>query len=174
MRVPTLSLLALLLTACATAANRERSAAAAAAAKTDTPAATPPATPAQATAATVERLTPYGPPTYPFSPAVRVGDLLFLSGQIGTLPGTNRLTAGGIEAETRQTMENIRDVLEKSGSSLDRVVKCTVFMADMREWEAMNGVYATFFPNGKPARSALGATALALGARVEIECIAAA
>jgi enamine deaminase RidA (YjgF/YER057c/UK114 family) len=67
-------------------------------------------------------------------------------------------------------MDNIRDVLEKSGSSLDRVVKCTVMMADMSEWNAMNGVYATYFPSHKPARSAFGATALALGARVEIEC----
>jgi reactive intermediate/imine deaminase len=104
---------------------------------------------------------------------VRVGDLLFLSGQIGTLPGTTTLVAGGIEAETRQTMENIRDVLTKVGSSLDRVAKCTVMMADMAEWSRMNTVYTTFFPNHKPARSALGANGLALGARVEIECIAA-
>jgi enamine deaminase RidA (YjgF/YER057c/UK114 family) len=69
-------------------------------------------------------------------------------------------------------MRNIADVLEKTGSSMDRVVKCTAFLADMKEWPAMNGVYATFFPNNKPARSALGATGLALNARVEIECIA--
>ena len=120
-----------------------------------------------------EFLTPFGPPAYPVSPAVRVGDLLFLSGQIGT-DGSGRLVAGGIEAETRQTLDNIRDVLTRSGSSLDRVVKCTVMMADMREWPAMNAVYATYFPTSKPARSAFGATGLALGARVEIECIAAA
>lgn len=123
---------------------------------------------------TVEFLTPYGQPTRPFSPAVRVGNLLFLSGQIGTTAdAAGGLVAGGIEAETRQTMENIRDVLTRSGSSLDQVVKCTVMMADMAEWNRMNAVYTTFFPNHKPARSAFGATALALGARVEIECIAA-
>ena len=108
---------------------------------------------------------------YPFSAAVRVGDVLYLSGQIGT-DSTGRLVPGGIEAETRQTMNNIRDVLARTGSSLDRVAKCTVMMADMREWPAMNAIYATYFPRAKPARSALGANGLALGARVEIECIA--
>ena len=116
-------------------------------------------------------LTPYGPPTRPFSPAVRVGNMLYLSGQIGTpTPTANAVVQGGIEAETRQTLENIKDVLVRSGSSMDRVVKCTVMMADMREWERMNVVYATYFPKNKPARSALGANGLALGARVEIEC----
>lgn len=122
-----------------------------------------------------EFLTPYGLPTRPFTPAVRIGNLLFLSGQIGTTPdAAGGLVPGGVEAETRQAMENIRDVLARTNSSLDRVVKCTVMMADMAEWPRMNQVYSTFFPNHKPARSAFGATALALGARVEIECIAAA
>ena len=122
----------------------------------------------------VQFLTPYGAPTRPFSPAVRVGNVLFLSGQIGTDPAAGgALVAGGIGPETRRTMENIRDVLQRSGSSLDQVVKCTVMLADMREWEAMNAVYATYFPRGKPARSAFGTSGLALGARVEIECIAA-
>ena len=117
---------------------------------------------------------PYGAPTRPFSPAVQAGNLLFLAGQIGTsADAKGGVVPGGIQAETRQTMLNIKDVLEKSGSSMDRVVKCTVFMADMREWDAMNEVYATFFPRNKPARSAFGATGLALGARVEIECMAA-
>lgn len=117
---------------------------------------------------------PYGRPTRPFSPAVQVGNLLFLAGQIGTSANAQGgVVPGGIQAETRQTMENIKEVLAKSGSSLDRVVKCTVFMADMREWDAMNEVYATYFPRNKPARSALGANGLALGAKVEIECIAA-
>ena len=106
----------------------------------------------------------------PFSPAVRVGNLLFLAGKIGT-DSTGRLAAGGIRAETKQVMENIRAELLKHGSSMDRVVKCTAFLADMGEWSAMNEVYATFFPGPKPARSALGANGLALGARVEIECI---
>jgi 2-iminobutanoate/2-iminopropanoate deaminase len=121
----------------------------------------------------VEFLTPYGPPTRPFSPAVRVGNLLFLSGQIGTsADAAGGLVAGGIEAETRQTLDNIKDVLARVGSSMDQVIKCTVMMADMAEWPRMNTVYSTYFPNHKPARSAFGATALALGARVEIECIA--
>jgi 2-iminobutanoate/2-iminopropanoate deaminase len=121
----------------------------------------------------VEFLTPYGPTTRPFSPAVRVGNMLYLSGQIGTPSAgaaANAVVPGGIEAETRQTLENIKDVLQRSGSSMDRVVKCTVMMADMREWDRMNVVYATYFPRNKPARSALGANGLALGARVEIEC----
>jgi len=118
-----------------------------------------------------EFLTPYGVPKYPFSPAVRVGDLLYLSGQVGT-DSSGSLVAGGVEPETRQALENIRDVLARTGSSMDRVVKCTVMMADMKEWPAMNGVYATFFPTHRPARSAFGTTGLALNARLEIECIA--
>lgn len=116
-------------------------------------------------------LTPYGEPAYPFSPAVRVGKMLYLSGQIGT-DSSGALVTGGIQAETRQTLENIKDVLAKTGSSMERVVKCTVMMADMKEWPAMNEVYKTYFPQAKPARSAFGATALALGARTEIECMA--
>ena len=107
----------------------------------------------------------------PFSSAVRVDDLLYLSGAIGVIPGTLELAAGGIQGETRQTMDNIRQTLETFGSSLDKVVKCTVFLADMSEWGAMNEVYRTYFDN-PPARSALGASGLALDARVEIECIA--
>jgi reactive intermediate/imine deaminase len=107
----------------------------------------------------------------PVSAAVRVDDTLYVSGNLGNLPGTLELAPGGIEAETRQTLENIKTVLEHAGTSLDRVVKCTVFLADMAEWGAMNGVYRTYFEN-PPARSALGASGLALNARVEIECIA--
>jgi len=107
----------------------------------------------------------------PFSSAVRVGDLLFLSGSIGLVPGTRDLAEGGIQGETRQTMENIKGTLETFGSSMDKVVKCTVFLADMSEWGAMNEVYRTYFEN-PPARSALGASGLALNSRVEIECIA--
>lgn len=107
----------------------------------------------------------------PFSPAVRVGELIFLSGQIGT-DSTGRLVPGGIEAETRQTLQNIQREVERAGSSMDRVPKCLVMLADMAEWPRMNAVYTTFFPGPKPARSAFGANGLALGARVEIECIA--
>jgi len=107
----------------------------------------------------------------PFSSAVRVGNTLYLSGNIGVVPGTMQLAEGGIQGETRQTMDNISQTLESFGSSMDRVVKCTVFLADIGEWGAMNEVYRTYFSN-MPARSALGASGLALGARVEIECIA--
>jgi reactive intermediate/imine deaminase len=108
----------------------------------------------------------------PFSEAVRVGDLLFLSGQLGNSGGLG-LVEGGVEAETRQTMENIKNTLERHGLGMDRVVKCTVFLADMAEWPAVNDVYKSYFGENPPARSALGANGLALGARVEIECIAA-
>jgi 2-iminobutanoate/2-iminopropanoate deaminase len=112
-----------------------------------------------------------GNPSLPFSAAVRVGDMLYLSGQIGT-DSAGALVTGGIEAETRQTLDNIRVVLEANGSSMDRVVKCLVMLADMAEWGAMNRVYVTFFPDHLPARSAMGASGLALAARVEIECMA--
>lgn len=108
----------------------------------------------------------------PFSAAVRVGQMLYLSGQMGTAAGTNAIVPGGIEAETRQTLANMRAILERHGSSLDRVVKCTVMMADMAEWPAMNAVYVKHFRLHLPARSAFGASSLALGGRVEIECIA--
>ena len=107
----------------------------------------------------------------PFSSAVRVGDTLYLSGSIGIISGTMDLAEGGIQGETRQTLDNISRTLEAFGSSMDKVVKCTVFLADMAEWGAMNEVYRTYFEN-PPARSALGASGLALDARVEIECIA--
>ena len=107
----------------------------------------------------------------PFSAAVRVDDMLYLSGALGNIPGTLNLAEGGIQGETRQTLENISATLVHFGSSMENVVKCTVFLADIGEWAAMNEVYTTYFPN-KPARSALGVSGVALGARVEIECIA--
>ncbi len=108
----------------------------------------------------------------PFSEAVRVGHLLFVSGQIGNIPGTTALVQGGITAESGQALENIKGILARHGSGLDRVVKFTVFLADMQEWPAFNSVYRGFFTDHLPSRSALGANGLALGARVEIECIA--
>lgn len=108
----------------------------------------------------------------PFSEAVRVGHMLYLSGQLGFDPKTSKLAEGGIAGETRQTMENIKATLEKHGSSMAEVVKCTVFLADIGEWAAMNEVYKTYFPTNPPARSALGSSGLALGARTEIECLA--
>jgi len=112
------------------------------------------------------------PAGLPFSPAVRAGNIVYLSGQIGFLPGTRTLAPGGIGPETRQAMENIRRVLEASGSSLARVLRCTVFLADIADYAAMNEAYATFFPSDPPARSTFAASGLAFGARVEIECTA--
>ena len=112
------------------------------------------------------------PTTLPFSEAVRVGDTLYLSGQIGIRPGTLELAPGGIAGEARQTLENIRTTLETHGYSLRDVVKCTVMLADIGEWAAFNEVYRGFFAAPYPARSAFGTSGLALGARVEVECIA--
>ena len=110
----------------------------------------------------------------PFSEAVRVGDMLYLSGQLGLVPGTSDLAPGGIQGETRQVMENIKSILERYGSSMDKIVKCTVMIADIAEWPAFNEVYVTYFPGPKPARSAFGAAGLALNGRVEVECWASA
>lgn len=107
----------------------------------------------------------------PFSSAVRVDNMLYLSGAIGNIPGTMKLADGGIEGETRQAMDNISAALNEFGSSLDRVVKCTLFLADIADWGAANEVYKTYFET-PPARSALGANGLAVGARIEIECLA--
>lgn len=107
----------------------------------------------------------------PFSEAVRVGEVLYLSGALGNVPGTQELVLGGLEAETRQTMVNIGRVLRAHNLTFDDVFKCTVMLADMNEWAAFNRVYLTYFkPDRLPARSAFGAAALALGARVELEC----
>lgn len=108
----------------------------------------------------------------PFSDAVRVGDMLYLSGNLGNVPGTAELVPGGIRAEAKQTMENIKSVLETHGATMDDIIKCTVFIDDISEWGIFNEEYVRYFPNHKPARSALGADGLALGARVEVECIA--
>ena len=112
------------------------------------------------------------PTGLPFSEAVRDGDLLFVSGQIGNVPGTLELAPGGLRAEAAQALSNIRAIVERHGSSMSQVVKCTVFLADMKEWSDFNEVYRKAFPADLPARSALGTSGLALGARVEVECIA--
>ena len=108
----------------------------------------------------------------PFSEAVRVGDTLYLSALLGNKPGTLELVPGGIEAESRQTMVNIRTVLQAHGYSTNDLVRCTVMLADIKDWAAFNEVYRTFFEDRFPARSAMGVAGLALGARVEIECLA--
>ena len=108
----------------------------------------------------------------PYSQAVLYDDFIFLSGMLGTVPGTGRLAEGGIGPETRQTMENISAALARAGADMNDVLKCTVFLADIAEWGAMNAEYTKFFDN-MPARSAVGVSGLGLGARVEIECMAA-
>ncbi len=109
----------------------------------------------------------------PFSAAVRVGDMLYLSGAIGNRPGTLKLVEGGIAAEARQAMDNIGRVLAACGLGFADVVKCTIMLADMGEWRAFNEVYVGYFEAGRlPARSAFGASGLAMGARVEIEAMA--
>lgn len=110
----------------------------------------------------------------PFSEVVRVGDLLLLSGMIGLRPGTMELVPGGIGPETRQTLENIRTVLEAAGATPRDVVKCTVMLDDIADWPRFNEIYVEFFGDHRPVRSALGADGLALGAAVEVECMAAA
>lgn len=108
----------------------------------------------------------------PFSEAVRVDNTLYLSGQLGILPSTLKLIDGGIAAESRQTMDNIKTTLETHGYTLQNLVKCTIMLADIKEWTAFNDVYKTYFTDHYPARSALGANGLAMGARVEVECMA--
>ena len=108
----------------------------------------------------------------PFSDAVRAGDLLFLSGQIGLDSATGKPVAGGIKAEARQALTQVKEILTRQGASLADVVKCTVFLADIAEWPTFNEVYGEFFKKPFPARSALAASGLARNARVEVECIA--
>lgn len=110
-------------------------------------------------------------PNAVFAQAVRVGNVLYLSGQIGA-DSTGRLVPGGLQTEARQALNNIKSVLDKAGSGMDRVVKCTIFLADIRDYADFNEIYATYFRARKPARSAFAATGLALNARVEIDCIA--
>ena len=98
--------------------------------------------------------------------------MLYVSGQVGNLPGTLVLAPGGIVPESRRALENMKGVLERHGSSLGSVIKCTVFLADIADWQTFNEVYTEYFPTVHPARSALAASGLALGARVELECIA--
>jgi 2-iminobutanoate/2-iminopropanoate deaminase len=119
----------------------------------------------------VEWVAPPGGGHRPFSEVVRVGRMLYLSGQLGT-DSTGKLASGGIQGETRQALENIKYVLETNGSSLDDVVKCTAMLADIKEWAAMNEVYVTYFPHHLPARSAFATNGLVLGGRIELECMA--
>ncbi len=108
----------------------------------------------------------------PFSNAVRVGNLLILSGQLGNLPGTTNLAPCGLEGETRQTFANIEQVLAAHDAGFDDVVKCTILLTDIDDWPAFNEIYVEYFPGNKPARSAFATAGLAIGARVEVECMA--
>ncbi len=113
----------------------------------------------------------HGNPALPFSTAVRVGDTLYLAGDLGADSG--KLVPGGIVPEAHQMFKNVTATLAHFGASLDNIVKCQVFLADMADWDAFNVVYASYFkPERFPARATFGATGLALGARVEMECIA--
>ncbi len=112
-------------------------------------------------------------PGLPFSPAIRFGNLLFVSGQMAIDPETRKVVEGGIGAETRYILENFRKLLESAGSSLDRVLKCTVFLSSAADFQGMNEVYRTFFPSEPPARSTIAAGELVVpGGHVEIECFA--
>jgi len=108
----------------------------------------------------------------PYSIGIKAGHFLFTSGQLGLNPTTNTLVEGGIEAETRQALTNLGDVLRAAGADLADVIKTTVFMKDMNEFTKMNEVYATFFAVNPPARTAIQAAALPKGAVVEIEAVA--
>ena len=108
----------------------------------------------------------------PFSEAVRVGNMLYLSGFTGRIPGTNTVVPGGIQAETKQVMENIKGILEASGVNLNHVVKTTVFLKDMSDFATMNEVYAKSFAAAPPARSTVQVARLPKDALVEIEVIA--
>jgi 2-iminobutanoate/2-iminopropanoate deaminase len=109
----------------------------------------------------------------PYSQAVRAGGLLWVSGQIGLDPSTGALVAGGIEAETRRVLDNLRGVLEAAGSGLDRVLKVTVYLADLpSDFEGMNRVYASYFGPAPPARVTVGVRSLPRGARVEMDAVA--
>jgi len=136
-------------------------------------AATPAATPAPAG----QRLTVNPPgiaPVVPaYSVAVMTGDLVFLSGMIGTVPGTQDVIGGGVAAQTRQALQNIGAALAAAGSALADVVECTVFLRDMGDYAAMNAVYREFFPRDPPARATVAVVALPLpAALVEIKCSA--
>lgn len=110
-----------------------------------------------------------GQPSYPFSEAVRVGDMLYLSGDIG-VGADGKVVAGGIKAEAKQVMDNIGANLARHGSSFDRVVQCTVALADIADWPAFNEVYRGYFAKHFPARMAYATGGLALGAKVEVQC----
>ena len=112
------------------------------------------------------------PAALSFSSAIRADDVVYISGQIGHVPGEMRLVDGGLEAEARQALDYLGESLAMAGSSFARVIKCTVFFADMKDFKVFNDIYRTYFSNPLPARSGIEVQGLALGACIEIECIA--
>ena len=108
----------------------------------------------------------------PYSQAILTDELIFTAGQVGLIPETMEIIEGGVEAQTRQVLTNLKHILECADSGLKYVVKTTVFLQSMDDFAAMNGVYAEFFPENPPARSTVAVAALPKGALVEIECIA--
>lgn len=112
------------------------------------------------------------PADLPFTSAVVVGDTIYLSGEIGRAPGTVTLVDGGVGPQTRAIFENYKITLARLGSDLSDIVKCTVFLDDMSTYNEMNAAYAEFFPEALPARSTFGVDGLAMGAALEIECLA--
>lgn len=108
----------------------------------------------------------------PYSQAVQTGDLIYTAGQLGLHPQTGEMAAGGIEAQTRQALENLRAILDAAGSGLSQVIKTTVFLKNMNDFAAMNAVYASFFPTEPPARSAVEVARLPKDALVEVEAVA--
>jgi len=120
-----------------------------------------------------EIINPLGQPTPILSPAAKVGNLIFTSGQVGVDPKTGELAGEGIEEQTRQVMDNLKMLIEAAGSSMDKVIKCLVFITDMNDFQAMNEVYKTYFPSNPPGRSCVQVAALAKPEMiVEIEAIA--
>ena len=109
----------------------------------------------------------------PYSQAVQIGDLIYTAGQIPLVPETGKLIEGGIEAQTRQVMQNLAHILEAAGSNLAYIVKTTIFVTNLSDFAAINQVYGSFFAGDPPARSTVQVVALPLGANIEIEAVAA-
>ncbi len=122
----------------------------------------------------IERLSPPGVPAPrgPYSPAVRAGDFIFVSGQVPVNPATDKVELGDIQHETRMVLQNIGRILEGCGASMADVVKCSVFLADGKDFAAMNEIYAEFFGTNKPARTTVACQFAMPGLKVEIDCIA--
>ena len=122
----------------------------------------------------IERISPPGVPAPrgPYSPAVRAGGFIFVSGQVPVDPSTGQMVTGDIRRETRQTLTNVKSLLEGCGASLADVVKCTVYLGDGNDFAAMNEVYAEFFGESKPARSTIACEFAIPGIRIEIDAIA--